>query len=79
MSVIFMTEKEADDLIEANIDYLVSKIKCATQCRESGAGIGLTGACDAAQCDQVQNDPPAYLCCGCCENDSPGTEPWRNL
>lgn len=80
MSVIFMTEKEADDLIEANMEYLVSKIQCATQCSESAAGTSLSGECSVAECsNEGTPEQPSYLCCGCCENGAPGTQPWRNL
>jgi len=59
MSATFMTESEAEALINEHMDELMSKLFCATQCSESGASTGLTGDCGALTCIDG-------LCCGCC-------------
>lgn len=60
MSVAFMTEAEADEIIEKNIDEIFSKLTCSTQCTSSAASTGLTGQCDSLVCDEFGS------CCGCC-------------
>lgn len=63
MSVAFMTEAEAEAIINEKMDELMSKLVCSTQCTESGASIGLIGQCDDLQCPP---EPEGGVCCGCC-------------
>lgn len=66
MSVLFMTEFEAEALIEKNMDKLVSRVVCGTQCTNSGASAS-QNLCDVGlQCDPEAPDDPTQ-CCGCCD------------
>lgn len=60
MSVIFMTESEAEALIEDNMDKLISRVVCSTQCTNSMSS-ATQNLCDVGL--DCSSDP----CCGCCD------------
>lgn len=64
MSVLFMTESEAETLIEENMDKLISRVVCSTQCTNSGASAS-QNLCDSGLICTDPNVPSS--CCGCCD------------